>query len=64
MRLPFQRGEQQTGSYDTGYGTFMITTNTKKLQFTDGQFLVHYELIVDEEVVGTYKLELTYTEAE
>ena len=64
MRLPFQKGEQQTGSYDTGYGTFMISTNTKHLQFKDGHFLVHYELIVDEEVVGTYKLELTYSEAE
>ncbi|TQR21376.1 DUF1934 domain-containing protein [Psychrobacillus vulpis] len=63
MRLPFFKGELQTGSYDSGYGTMMITTNTKQLHFKDGHFRVEYELLMNEEVVGTYTLELTYTEA-
>ena len=63
MRLPFVKGELQTGSYDSGYGAMMITTNTKQLQFEDGNFLVEYELLINEEVVGTYTLELIYTEA-
>lgn len=64
MRLPFERGELQTGSYDTQYGTLMITTNTKHLYFEEGHFQVEYELIINEEVAGTYTLELFYTEAE
>jgi len=64
MRLPFERGELQTGSYDTPYGILKITTNTKHLHFDDGHFQVEYELIVNEEVAGTYTLELIYTEAE
>ncbi|WP_313893310.1 DUF1934 domain-containing protein [Psychrobacillus sp.] len=63
MRLPFQIGELQNGSYDTEYGTLMIITNTKKLDFTNGHFQVEYELLVNEEVAGTYTLELIYTEA-
>ncbi|MEK4082903.1 DUF1934 domain-containing protein [Psychrobacillus sp. FSL K6-1415] len=64
MRLPFERGELQTGSYDTQYGTIIITTKTKHLHFDDGHFQVEYELIINEEVAGTYTLELIYTEAE
>ncbi|QUG40453.1 DUF1934 domain-containing protein [Psychrobacillus sp. INOP01] len=64
MRLPFERGELQTGSYDTPYGTLMITTNTKHLHFEDGHFQIEYELIINDEVAGTYTLELIYTEAE
>ena len=63
MRLPFESGELQTGSYDTPYGTLMITTNTKRLHFEDGHFQVEYELIINDEVAGTYTLELNYTEA-
>lgn len=63
MRLPFVKGELQTGSYDSGYGTMMITTNTKQLDFEDGHFRVEYELLINEEVAGTYTLELIYTEA-
>lgn len=64
MRLPLERGEFQTGSYETQYGTMIITTNTKHLHFEVGRFQVKYELIINEEVAGTYTLELTYTEAE
>ncbi|MFJ8067181.1 DUF1934 domain-containing protein [Psychrobacillus sp. NPDC096426] len=63
MRLPFIKGELQTGSYDSGYGIMMITTNTKQLDFEDGHFLVEYELLINEEIAGTYTLELIYTEA-
>jgi len=63
MRLPFVPGEFQTGSYDTGYGTLIITTNTTNLHFEDGHFRVEYELIINEEVTGTYTLELIYSEA-
>jgi len=64
MRLPLEPGELQTGSYETQYGTMIITTNTKHLHFEVGRFQVEYELIINEEVAGTYTLELTYTEAE
>ena len=64
MRLPLERGEFQNGSYETQYGTMIITTNTKHLHFEVGRFQVEYELIINEEVAGTYTLELTYTEAE
>lgn len=64
MRLPLEHGEFQTGSYETQYGTMIITTNTKHLHFEVGRFQVEYELIINEEVAGTYTLELTYTEAE
>ena len=64
MRLPFERGELQTGSYDTQYGTMIITTDTKHLYFEEGHFQVEYELNINNEVAGTYTLELTYTEAE
>lgn len=63
MRLPFASGELQTGSYDTVYGVIIITTNTKHLHFEDGHFQVEYELLISDEVAGTYTLELTYTEA-
>ena len=62
MRLPLERGEFQNGSYETQYGTMIITTNTKHLHFEVGRFQVEYELIINEEVAGTYTLELTYTE--
>ncbi|TQR18165.1 DUF1934 domain-containing protein [Psychrobacillus soli] len=64
MRLPFVQGERQTGSYDPGYGVMMITTNTKQLNFEDGHFRVEYELLINEEIAGTYTLELIYTEAD
>ena len=63
MRLPFAIGELQTGSYEAVYGTLMITTNTTHLHFAEGHFQVEYELIINEEVAGTYTLELIYTEA-
>lgn len=63
MRLPFVKGELQTGNYDSGYGVMMITTNTKQLKFEDGHFHVEYELLINEEIAGTYTLELIYTEA-
>lgn len=62
MRLPFLKGELQVGSYDSGYGMMMITTKTKHLHFEDGHFQVEYELLINEEVAGTYTIELTYTE--
>lgn len=64
MRLPFESGELQAGSYDTIYGTLMITTNTTHLHFEDGYFHVEYELLINDEVAGTYTLELIYTEAD
>lgn len=64
MRLPFERGELQNGSYDTPYGTLLMITNTKHMHFDNGHFQVEYELIMNEEVAGTYTLELIYTEAE
>ena len=46
------------------YGTLMITTNTTHLHFEDGYFHVEYELLINDEVAGTYTLELIYTEAD
>jgi uncharacterized beta-barrel protein YwiB (DUF1934 family) len=66
MRLPFLLGEDQTGSYEGEYGSLMVKTKTRQMTFEKseqtGHFIVQYELIIDGQPIGDYKLEFQYTE--
>ncbi|QTD40716.1 DUF1934 domain-containing protein [Sporosarcina sp. Te-1] len=68
MRLPFTIGNPRPGTYGNGPATFNLLVKTKELEVdTDiagatGNFHVHYELHADGALLGTYKLQITYTE--
>lgn len=66
MRLPFILNENQPGSYDGGYGSLAVTVHTHRLKFEHndghGHFLVDYDLLTGDQLVGKYNLEFTYTE--
>ncbi|CAM4170192.1 YwiB family protein [Lederbergia lenta] len=66
MRLPFILNEKQPGSYDGGYGSLAVTVHTHTLQFEHnedrGRFIVDYDLLTGDQLVGEYNLEFTYTE--
>ncbi|AYC28794.1 DUF1934 domain-containing protein [Paenisporosarcina cavernae] len=66
MRLAFTKGAEQTGSYESEYGTLMVKTKTKQLEQRDtehgGEIDISYDLIVGGQHVGFYTLEFTYTE--
>ena len=66
MRLPFDAEENRVGEYGNGPATFTLQVKTNHLEFsreqTGGQFNVHYELHTEGSLLGTYKLNITYTE--
>ena len=66
MRLPFDREQNKFGEYGNGPATFALQVKTNHLEFTagqaDGEFNVHYELHTEGSLLGTYKLNITYTE--
>lgn len=66
MRLPFSVGADQTGKYESEFGTLIMKTKTRQMTFElnkdQGHFLVQYELIVGGQPVGDYTLEFHYTE--
>ena len=66
MRLPFDTEENRVGEYGNGPATFALQVKTNHLEFkgeqTGGQFNVHYELHTEGSLLGTYKLNITYTE--
>ncbi|WP_075618413.1 DUF1934 domain-containing protein [Paenisporosarcina indica] len=66
MRLPFRLNATQNGSYESEYGTLMVTTSTQHMAYEknehDGRFVVQYDLNVSGEPVGEYTLEFHYTE--
>ncbi|MET0785662.1 MAG: DUF1934 domain-containing protein [Paenisporosarcina sp.] len=66
MRLPFLLNADQTGNYESDFGTLIVKTKTRQMTFEmnegQGQFLVQYELIVGGQPVGDYTLEFHYTE--
>ncbi|MBB4823126.1 uncharacterized beta-barrel protein YwiB (DUF1934 family) [Sporosarcina luteola] len=70
MRLPFTIGNPRPGTYGNGPATFNLLVNTKELlvntdpKGTAGSFHVHYELHADGALLGTYKLQITYTEGQ
>lgn len=66
MRLPFLIGADQTGNYESEFGSLIVKTKTRQMTFEfiedQGHFLVQYELIVGGQPVGEYTLEFHYTE--
>lgn len=69
MRLPFVNKALQRGHYEAEFGSMPVTTLTKKMLFEEengekenGRFVINYDLIMEENTVGNYHLEITYTE--
>ncbi|OKL37682.1 hypothetical protein BLL40_04390 [Domibacillus mangrovi] len=65
MRMIFEQGEQLNGSYESQYGTLLITTET--INFTHeindigtGQALLTYKLLMQGDPVGTYTMNIYY----
>lgn len=69
MRLPFYINALQRGHYEGDFGLMPLMTFTKLMKFEEaadgsnnGDFKLHYELIMEDQVVGQYELHFTYTE--
>lgn len=69
MRLPFTLQALQRGHYETAFGSMPVLTMTNEMLFEEaqdgsnaGKFIINYDLIIDEETVGNYALQFTYTE--
>lgn len=63
MRLSFHADVEKNGSYESPYGTLLLSTRTKKIETNEGQFLLKYDLCMQGEVSGTYEMSITYKEA-
>lgn len=71
MRLPFNANQDERGHYDTQFGTLPIITRTHRLvhdyheeSLISGTFNVQYDLIISGQSVGTYTLEIQYSEGQ
>jgi len=66
MRLPLNSVAVQDGHYENMYGQIPLQTKTTTLLFEQeenrGRFLANYDLLINGESVGHYKLELQYQE--
>ncbi|WP_068985262.1 MULTISPECIES: DUF1934 domain-containing protein [Lysinibacillus] len=68
MRLPLNIIEQQTGHYESEFGSMPLVIETKKMTFTkqaiSGDFHVQYDLLMGGQSVGNYTLDITFTEVQ
>ena len=71
MRLPFNKEFNENGHYETQFGTLPIEIKTDQLvhehreeKILSGEFKVHYDLIINGQSVGKYKLEIHYSEGQ
>ena len=68
MRLPLNIIEQQTGHYESEFGSMPLVVETKKMTFTkqaiSGDFHVQYDLLMGGQSVGNYTLDITFTEVQ
>ncbi|WP_425454708.1 DUF1934 domain-containing protein [Falsibacillus pallidus] len=69
MRLSFIKGNEMNGSYDSPYGTLLLTTRTKELQLDqssegkiDGHFDLRYQLLMQGSSVGVYEMNIKFKE--
>lgn len=69
MRLPFNLQIKENGHYESPHGTLPLTTKTHQLTHKHneetsiaGSFHVNYDLIIGEQSVGEYQLEIHYSE--
>lgn len=71
MRLPFNTVQNELGHYDTLYGSLPVITKTHQLShehneegLIKGYFNVQYDLIISDQSVGKYTLEIQYSEVQ
>lgn len=71
MRLPFNTMQHERGHYTNELGTLPVLTQTQQLthehhedEFMNGHFQVQYDLMIGEQTVGNYKLEIQYSEGQ
>jgi len=68
MRLPLNIMEQQTGHYDSEFGSMPLVIHTNKMMFLkkviSGDFHVQYDLLMGGQSVGNYTLDITFTEVQ
>ena len=68
MRLPLNIIEQQKGHYESEFGSMPLVIDTKNMTFTklasSGDFHVQYDLLMGEQSVGNYTLDITFTEVQ
>ena len=68
MRQTFKKDHLMSGTFETGLGTFILTTNTRRLDFNwdevqkKGILNINYQLIMEQVDVGTYHLSFTFKE--
>jgi uncharacterized beta-barrel protein YwiB (DUF1934 family) len=70
MRLLFRLNEQLNGSYESPYGTLLLTSDTKQLFFNSiykesllqGEFNLAYDLLMQGSPVGKYTMSIKYKE--
>lgn len=68
MRLSFQLHNEKNGSYESQYGTLLLSTKTKVLDHNktdqnEGRFLLKYDLLMNGETTGEYEMAIQYKEA-
>ncbi|WP_459128222.1 YwiB family protein [Latilactobacillus curvatus] len=67
LRLYFKQGEDLGSIYQTKYGNMPVLTTTTHLlsmvkeQPVSGEITVHYQLAINNQAVGDYKLRLIFT---
>lgn len=68
MRLPLNIIEQQTGHYESEFGSMPLVIDTKEMTYTkqaiSGDFHVQYDLLMGGQSVGNYTLDITFTEVQ
>ncbi|MFJ7731267.1 DUF1934 domain-containing protein [Lysinibacillus sp. NPDC097231] len=68
MRLPLNIIEQQTGHYESEFGSMPLVIQTKEMTFikraVSGDFHVQYDLLMGGQSVGNYTLDITFTEVQ
>ncbi|MBM7648323.1 uncharacterized beta-barrel protein YwiB (DUF1934 family) [Bacillus ectoiniformans] len=70
MRLAFNLEEQLNGSYESQYGTLLLTTDTQKLvssrtynqSLLEGSFDLNYHLMMQGSPVGRYSMSIRFLE--
>ncbi|WP_062351442.1 DUF1934 domain-containing protein [Bacillus kwashiorkori] len=69
MRLVLIPGYEMTGTFQTEQGTFVLSTETKAIEFTKlsngqvGHLQLKYQLFMEHIDVGLYQLDFTFKEA-
>ncbi len=65
MRMVFEKGQKLSGSYESQYGTLLVTTDTQTFTHKTnnagaGQAELVYNLLMQGDAVGTYTMNIQY----